>query len=586
MDLSVARLSILRQRFQPQHCLLATILVLSFCLYCDGISWGLPSFSGWAVDEVLPSQVLRGMQAGFTHGWSEKYPPFHFYLLAILYLPVYWLNHGDFTKLGEDLETYTTLFYIGRSLSVAMGVAIVGLIYALARAVYSHSVALWSTLMTAILLPMVYYSKVVNLDVPYLFWVIISFIFYVRILKNHLLKDYILFAVMAAIAVSTKDQAYGFYLLTPFFILWQYTRFIKQPAGDVSRSQVWIQLLKDPRLIYPLLAGIVTFIILNNLIFNWQGFIQHLRLITAGSASVVPRYDQSFWGHVQMFGQSWRHIRVAFGWPLYLVCLIGLGDALRQPRQHSLALMLWVPLISYYLTYITVIVFNDVRYLLPCNLILTIFGGQWLAKQFQLTRNFPSSHQASSRLFQVKHQLLYWRSLAIAVIFIYSFFYVYSINVLMKHDSRYTVEAWMAANMDQDALILATGAKRYLPRLEETYANVDIEMEPTIDYLQERNFEYVITTSGYDIRRFAVGSPQYEFFTHLDRGDLGYEPVFAYQSRPWPDLLNHAELGERHLEKRTIHSNFDKINPEIRIYQRRIAVTHRPFVHPAWYWLE
>ncbi len=144
----------------------------------------------------------------------------------------------------------------------------------------------------------------------------------------------------------------------------------------------------------------------------------------------------------------------------------------------------------------------------------------------------------------------------------------------------------MAANMDQDALILATGAKRYLPRLEETYANVDIEMEPTIDYLQERNFEYVITTSGYDIRRFAVGSPQYEFFTHLDRGDLGYEPVFAYQSRPWPDLLNHAELGERHLEKRTIHSNFDKINPEIRIYQRRIAVTHRPFVHPAWYWLE
>ncbi|WP_448561578.1 ArnT family glycosyltransferase [Trichothermofontia sp.] len=554
---------------QTDYSLLITLLILSFCLYLDGISWGLPSFSGWAVDEVLPSQVLRGMQAGFTDDWSEKYPPFHFYLLAILYTPVYWLHHREFSQLAEDLPTYTLLFYLGRLLSVVMGVGIVFCLYRLAREVTSRSAALWATLMTAILLPMVYYAKVVNLDVPYLFWVMISFIFYVRILKYHLLKDYVLFAILAAIAVSTKDQAYGFYILTPFFILWQYSRLLQVQTGQTSRLRVWLQVLRDPRFIYTGSAGIATFIILNNLIFNWQGFIQHIHLITAGSASVTPRYEENLWGHLQMFGQSWRHIRFAFGWPLYLICLVGLINALRKPRQNVLALMLWVPLISYYLTYITVIVFNDVRYLLSFNLILTIFGGQWLAQQF--SPRDKATKQGDNYIFgQMQNHWRSPRSLAIALIFIYSFFYSYSINVLMKHDSRYTVESWMAANMDREAIILATGAKRYLPRLEEQYANVDIEMEPTIAYLHQQDFGYVITTSGYDIRRFAIGSPQYEFFSRLDRGDLGYEQVFAYQSRPWPDLLNHGELGERYLEKRTIHSNFDKINPEIRIYRQGI----------------
>lgn len=560
MGLSAAYIRRLIQRFELHPFLFVTILVLSFCLYGDGIGWGLPSFSGWAVDEVLPSQVLRGMQAGFTDGWSEKYPPFHFYLLAILYLPVYWLNQGDFTKLGEDLETYTILFYLGRSLSILMGVAIVGLIYSLGRIVYSCPAALWSALMTAVLLPIVYYAKVVNLDVPYLFWVMLSFIFYVRILKEHLLKDYLLFAIVAAIAVSTKDQAYGFYILTPFFILWQYYRFLKQRPDRQRQSQVWIQVLRDPRFLYTLLVGIITFVVLNNIIFNWRGFLEHLELITAGSASVIPRYEQTLGGHLQMFWQSWRHIRFAFGWPLYLVCLVGLIAALRKPRQHALALMLWVPLISYYLTYITVIVFNDVRYLLPVNLILTLFGGQWLAQQF------PRQDQVNDSAQRYRWP---WRSLAVSLIFIYSFFYSYSVNVLMKHDSRYTVEAWMATNIAEEASILATGAKRYLPRLEARYDHVDIAMEPTIAHLNKHDFEYVITTSGYDIRRFAIGSPQYEFFTQLEQGQLGYEKVFAYRSEPWPDLLNHQELGERYLEKRTIHSNFDKINPEIRIYHHR-----------------
>jgi len=565
----------LLQRLKTRHSLLITILILSTCLYMDGISWGLPSFSAWAVDEVLPSQVLRGMQAGFTDGWSEKYPPLHFYLLAILYLPVYWLHRGDFHQLLDDLPTYTTLFYLGRFLSVVMGVGIVYCVYRLAREIYSRSAALWTTLMTAILLPMVYYAKVVNLEVPYLFWVMGSFIFYIRILKYHFLKDYVLFAILGAIAVSTKDQAYGFYILTPFFILWHYSQLLKRHPDSRQEFPLWIQVLRDRRLSYPLLAGITTFVLLNNLLFNWQGFLQHLDLITAGSASVVPRYEQTLWGHLQMFAQSWRHIRFAFGWPIYLICLAGLLTALWKPRQHLLALMLWVPLISYYLTYITVIVFNDVRYLLPINLILTVFGGQWLAQWFQRSQESqgPQRSQRSQSVDRSEHpthnRWLLWRSLAIGLVFIYSFFYAYSINVLMKHDSRYTVEAWMAENMAQDAMILATGAKRYLPRVEDQYANVDIEMEPTIAHLHQHDFEYIITTSGYDIRRFAIASPQYVFFTQLEQGTLGYEQVFAYQAQPWPDLLNHRELGERYMETRTIHSNFDKINPEIRIYRRQ-----------------
>src|SRR5262245_21997646 len=67
---------------------LGLLLAASLGLNAWGIGWGLPSASGWAPDELVPAAVLDGMSRGFAHGWHDKYPPLHYYLLAALYWPL------------------------------------------------------------------------------------------------------------------------------------------------------------------------------------------------------------------------------------------------------------------------------------------------------------------------------------------------------------------------------------------------------------------------------------------------------------------------------------------------------------------
>ena len=58
------------------------ILGVSFVINTLGIWWGLPSWEGWAPDELIPKDVLLGLSTLFSGDWYDTYPPFHFYLLS------------------------------------------------------------------------------------------------------------------------------------------------------------------------------------------------------------------------------------------------------------------------------------------------------------------------------------------------------------------------------------------------------------------------------------------------------------------------------------------------------------------------
>ena len=57
-----------------------------------------------------------------------------------------------------------------------------------------------------------------NLDVPYLFWFALSFYFYANVVKRNRPGDLYGYAVAATLAICTKDQAYGLYLLPTLHI--------------------------------------------------------------------------------------------------------------------------------------------------------------------------------------------------------------------------------------------------------------------------------------------------------------------------------------------------------------------------------
>ena len=521
------------------------LLILGFSIFINSysIGWGLPSFNGWAADELIPLRVLDGIEKGFSNGWHFKYPPFHFYVLTILYSPILLLHNLKLVDVNS-LSTYTILFYIGRFTSVIMGAGLVFVMYLCGRELYEERAAVFAALITALLCPFVYYAKTMNLEVAYLFWVMLSMLFYIRILKHNKLADYLLFSATAAIAVGTKDQAYGLYILTPIFIVYQNYLYLKQNNKNARLKDAI-----DDKVIMAIALGITLFLTIHNVVFNLAGFIKHVNLITAGDAQIRPRFERNIFGYFSMFVQSFRHIRFAFGWPLYCMCMLGLFNAILNRNKSYLLFCLLIPIVSYYLFYISVVFYNNVRYLLPSCLILALFGGKFIAELLNPARRF----------FKVK-------AILINAIFVYTFAYAFSVNILMENDSRYYVEKWMEQNISKTEVVLGAGDRKYLPRLENYKS--EVTRKPTLSVLAKTNPDYIIGTSGYDIRRFETDRPEYEFFDKLNSGKLGYKLLFAYKSHPKWDLFNQEELRYRDIDRMYIYSNFDKINPEIRVFKK------------------
>ena len=538
------------------------LVLLSTGIAIYGINWGLPDWKGWAADELTPERVLEAIDQHFANGWHYKYPPVHYYFLAILYSPLLVLKQLGWISF-EDLKTYTLLFYINRSLSVVMGVGTILLIAQLGRQVFDRKTG-WLAALGMTLTPLyVYYAKIANLDIPVLFWSIAFLIVYIEILKHHRLRDYVLGAIVAAIAVCTKDQFYGFCILTPFFVIGHFWQ--RQRRSDPTFS-LW-QALRDRRVGYGLGAGIAAFLILQNAVFNFQGFIDRFNLILYGGASIRPRYEESWRGQWEMLVQSFHHWQFSFGWPLWVMSMLGLGFylwqclKLRKPQliaqestpnldnqRNWLPLYLWVPAVSYYLFYVAPIFYNDVRYLMPLMPIFVLFAGYAMTKLCDRARSwfFPGTMLTTLVLF-------------------YSLGYSWTINSLMTHDSRYFVEEWMRSQIPPQELILEVGIEKYLPR--STGFQVKTLEEPNLQQLQAIQPRWIIISSGYDQRRFPTNSPGHTFFEQLQNGQLDYELMLKYQTIPKWYWFDRAEVTYRFLDDMKIYSNFDKIDPEISIYR-------------------
>ena len=197
---------------------LLLLLGASLAVNVYGISWGLPSVQGWAMDEILPERVRDGMSRHFSGGWHEKYPPLHYYLLAAAYSPVLRAN-GVAAGQPVPADVHYVLFLLGRGLSAAMATGTLVFVFLCGREVMDRRASLLATALVASMAPFAFYAKLANLDVPYLFWWTLSLLFFVRCLKRRQGADLVLFALTAVLASVTKDQAVALYVLTVPLVL-------------------------------------------------------------------------------------------------------------------------------------------------------------------------------------------------------------------------------------------------------------------------------------------------------------------------------------------------------------------------------
>ncbi len=509
---------------------LRAVLLAAAALFLAGIWWGLPDLRGWAPDEVTPLDVMQASEHWFGNGWATMYPPLHYILVSAWTLPFF-----VFERLGllqrMDPATYGLIFLAQRLLSVLMSLTIVAVVYGIAREIKGARAGLLAALVLIGTLPLTYYAKLTNADAPYVFWLTLSLLFYVRLLRDSKPIDFCLFAMTGMLAVCTKDQAYGFYIL---------------PAACMIILSIWYALRRStpppgvptPRVLMAMgLVAIVTFAIGQNLLFNLGGFQRHLHLITGPRSAEYRMYAATLAGHAQMLGAALVEIALAMSWPLAIAGLCATVWAFwRGPRVVR---WLFLPAVSYYICLVAVVGYFYDRFFLGISVILAIVTGAFLA-EWTMTAA---------------------RRAIVAVALIYACARAVSLDAMMIRDSRYYTEQWMQAHVAPERSVAAVGPPEYLPRNTVIYW-MGIPAAP-ID-LARLKPDYVIVNVPFATRE--TTGTRHEFYRQLVNGTAGYRRVLHWQTPQPLSVLKVEPRFQGTVED--VFSNLTKINPPIEVYER------------------
>lgn len=511
------------------HAPFALLLALSLGLGAWGLGWGLPSRKGWAPDELLPQDVLAGLRQRFSGGWHERYPPLHYYALALAYAPDLAAQPPD-PERPLPMPRQERLMRAGRGLSLVFWAGLLAGVYVLGRELIGGPGGLLAALLTALALPFVYYAKLANLEVPYLCWWTWSLLFYVRALAGRRGATLPLLALFAALAVTTKDQAYGLFALLPLPLLarrWPGARWRALFSREVALA---------------LATGLLAFALVHNLAFNLDGFQAHVATLLA-SGRAFRAFAPGPGGQLELLASAGASLVFCLGWPATLLALAGLGLAWRARQGPLLGLL--VPVLSYHLTFLAVVLYCYDRFVLPWAVIGALFAAR--ALQAGLAGGRRARAGAALAL-----ALCAGTGLARAA----------ALNLHMTRDGRGQLEAWLAERARPGDVVGQAAPSLYMPRLRAEGLQV---AGPDVEELERAGARFVLVNPAWS-RRAEAGSAERAFVERLERGQLPYRLALEQRWRPPAWLpFDPADLdrpGSR------VASNLARVNPLLRVYER------------------
>ncbi len=569
---------------------MSPVLALAFALfvYTRALDWGLPAGDEtWAADAVRPSAPLAVAYQNFARGWNSgwfwfKYPPLHAFLLSALYAPYLawlWLTGGlsgfasDYPfGLADPVGSLSMLALIGRATSAAMGAGSVLLAYACVVRSFGRAAAAGAAFVTTMAYPMVFYSQTTNVEVPYLFWMLVAILGAVRLVEGETARRWwVALGVGAALSVSTKELAAGAFVGLPFAIIGAALA-ARRPVTDWLRGG--------------LLAAAsfgLALVVANNALFNPLGFVQRVGFLTQTLPREIALQYAPYYFPIDLGGSRGASVEFAqmslattrlvasLSWPTAALALSGWLLALRT--RPAWALLLLAACVGYYVVSVRAMLSLSLRYLLP----LTVFS--CMAAGIALGTLTRSGTARAPRL-----------ALA-ALLSAWIFAYGWDVNRMMSGDGRYGAAQWLAEAARQGPASVEIYQNRtYLPHFPEglTVREVDYESRDVESFLARRPDLVVLSSSGISgitvrykqdwqddgetaegyspAQRSATGQvmnykrdSNVEFLERLRAGDLGFERAASFVVDPW-------------IERPLIQS----LNPEIEIYRRLVNAAPTP----------
>lgn len=270
------------------HSPLVWIVAGTLVLHLVGVGWGLPASDGWDDDGIAPRDFLVGAYMTYRAGHYFTYPPLHLVFLTVITLPATLLGlartaslaPGDVVAELTRVPYMTTFAIAARLVTEGMAAGIVCVVAFIGEELWGRRAGLWAAATASLNTVFVYYSHTSNLDVPYLFWTFLSYLWIVRAIVRRepaRLRGAALFAVFA---VATKDQAYGAFLVTlPVAIgLWLALEGPSPTRTSIARE-----------LVVSTLGAALVLSIIDGALVNPTGFAARVRFLT-GPASQDHTY--------------------------------------------------------------------------------------------------------------------------------------------------------------------------------------------------------------------------------------------------------------------------------------------------------
>lgn len=532
------------------------VLLFNAALFCTGITWGLPNVESWMADSLAPFHPLIGLSKGFSFGYFNKYPIIHQLILAILNIPVViaaiiesnpleGLQLFRFLVLMRSADYATALILIDNMVSVAMGVLTVYFVYLSGRELFNERAGLFAAAVASFNAVLNFYAHTAKVEVPYVFWAIVSLYFLIKVVKYDRTRDYVACAVYACFSFGTKDQGYAIFILPFILYLVVYQAVFRDeglsPVKVIFRKRLWIFLA----------AFIVAAAFAQNA-WNVQGLMERYRLLTGDAGQRAIAYSYAPAGIVALLYDSIAAmIRHAMGLPAFLLCVLGIAlvcwEYRRDRKRLFFSLFMLFPALSYYLFFMQIIRQSEVRYSLPQSLSISVYGGFAIFYLYEKARgNYRKALTA-----------------ALVLIGLYSFYMSFSVNANMLFDVRYAAEDWMRVNIPKGSSIEYYAYLHYLPRFPEGTSSYRIK-KGALD-IESRKPDYLVLSSHY-YPRFLIevqssggrirtirnirerGSEFAVFFERLLAGSLNYRLVHRAERRiPFFKTIDSPRISPQHI---------------------------------------
>ena len=290
-------------------------------------------------------------------------------------------------------------------------------------------------------------------------------------------------------------------------------------------------------------AAVLTFALIHNLASNTSGFLAHIRAML-DVADGSRDYPPTFAGQVQLAGATLQSLRFGFGWPMTLLAAAGVVTAIRRPERRWW-LWLLVPLVSYYLTTLCVVLYVYDRFMLGAQVVLALFAGSAAVDLLSAVR-FRAASLA-----------------LVAAVYGFSALNAASVDVMMTQDARYAAGAWVARCIPARASMGVIGTTYYSPH----FASAEPRWIRYPDHdLREAPFEFIVANARY-ARRLDSPAPGVSSLEYLDDPAHGFRRVATFTAAlPFWAVMRWepAIRGSREY----LLSNIPKINPETVVFSR------------------